>query len=224
MNCLDFRRRVLADPRRPDGEGLAHAAQCPACRAFAERQAELDNRLYDAMRVPVPDGLADRVLVAQGLRRRRTPWLWAMAATVLLASGIAYLVPAGLAGERLAREAVMHAAEEPESFRTRRDMPSGFLQAALGEQGLRLAGPVGEVTYSRLCPLSGSTARHLVIATPGGPVTLFLLPQDDRRRRRSEIEAGRMTAIVMPAGRGSIAIVADNPEIARGVERALVQA
>ena len=224
MNCLDFRRAVLSDPRQAGEERLAHAASCTACRAFAERQADLDNRLFDAIGVAVPDGLADRVLVARGLGRRRTPWLWALAASVVLATGVALIVPPEMAGERLAREAAMHAEEERESFRARQAAAPGFLRAVLAEQGMQLAASIGEVTYARLCPLAGNTARHIVITTPDGPVTLFLLPADDQRRRRAEIATGGMTAIAMPAGHGSIAIVAANPELARAMERALAQA
>ena len=118
----------------------------------------------------------------------------------------------------------MHAEEEKESFRARQVAAPGFLQAVLADQGVRLAVSMGEVTYARLCPLAGNTARHIVITTPDGPVTLFLLPTDDQRRRRAEIATGGMTAIAMPAGRGSIAIVAANPELARALERALAQA
>jgi hypothetical protein len=31
MNCLDFRRAVLADPRRLDADAARHAAECLSC-------------------------------------------------------------------------------------------------------------------------------------------------------------------------------------------------
>ena len=78
MNCIDLRRDALVQPLRLAPEAQAHVDACPACRAFLERQRELDAELYETLRVPVPDGLADRILVAHGIRRRRAPWIWAI--------------------------------------------------------------------------------------------------------------------------------------------------
>jgi uncharacterized protein DUF3379 len=222
MNCLDFRREALAQPLRLAETAQAHVNECPACRAFLERQRELDAELYDAMRVPVPDGLADRVLVAQGIRRRRSPWAWALAATLVLAAGITVLAPPTLSGRALAGEAIAHIGEEPESLKVATQHDAAMLPTELAAQGVRLAQTLGAVTYAQLCPLAGGTAHHLVIATAGGPVTLFLLPDDGKRRARAVVEADGMTAITFPAARGNIAIVASNRDHALAVERSLI--
>ncbi len=224
MNCLDFRRDALAQPLRIGEQALAHSRDCQACREFLERQRQLDAELYDALRVPAPDGLAERVLLAQGSPARKRRWFAAIAATFVLAAGVALLGMPMLAGNALAHEAIAHVREEPQSFTMVSRQDPAMLPAELGAQGLRLAVALGEVTYAKLCPMASGKARHLVVATADGPVTLFLIPGDDRSRRRAMVDSGGMTAITVPAARGSIAIVSAHREQALAFERALVPA
>lgn len=221
MNCIDFRRGVLIAPLQLDGAAREHALACAACNEFLQRQRELDSGLYEAMRVPVPDGLADRILVAQGLRGRQRRWLWGLAATLVLAAGLAYTVPR-VNGEALAREAIAHVAEEPQSFRIVTAQAAHFLDDTLAVQGARLGVALGEVTYAQLCPMKDQKARHLVVRTPEGPVTLLLMPDDHGWRRRAVVESGGMTAITIPVSRGSIAIVAPSRPQALAIERSLI--
>ena len=220
MNCLDFRREALAQPLRLAIVARQHADECSECRAFLERQRSLDADLFDAMRVPAPDGLADRVLVAQGIRRRPRAWGWALAASIVLAAGLVAFVAPELAGHALAGEAIAHVKEEPQSFTIAQMHAPETLSTELAVQGVRLARAL-EVTYAQLCPMGEVRARHLVVSTDAGPVTLLLLPDDATRRNRAIREANGLTAISLPAARGSVAIVAANRESALAVERLL---
>lgn len=224
MNCLDFRRLALAQPRQLGAAAREHALTCAACRATLERELRLDERVHVALQVPAPDALAERVLMAQGLRQRTGPLKWAAAAAVVLAAALAWQVPPELAGRELAMEALAHVAEEPQAIRIRNAVASRELVDALGSQGLRLAAEVGQITYWQLCPMGNGRARHLVIRTAQGPVTLFLLPSEDRRMRRTEREAGGMAVVAMAAPRGSIAVVAASAEQARAVSSLIVPA
>jgi hypothetical protein len=222
MNCLEFRRLVLVDPRAISDEARAHAAECVACRETLEKQRESDDRLFAAMQVPVPDGLADRILVARDHRPGRRQFAWAIAATLFLTTGVALIGRRYFAPDPLGAEAIDHVAHEPQSFTTVQAIGNDFLPSVLAESGLKAALALGQVTYSRLCPMDGRTARHLVIRTAGGPVTLFLMPDDPARRRRSVTETGGMAAITQSAARGSMAIVAASLDQAMKVEKSLI--
>lgn len=220
MNCIDFRRGILANPRQPGEPQLAHAAECAACREFLERQREMDAELFSALQVPPPDGLADRIIVARGLKPHR--WLWPVAAGVVLAVGVGLLVPRLGAGDPLGREAIAHVGLEPQSFTTAHAVPSDLLTALLSEQRMAAVRAVGQITYSRVCPLAGKVARHLVLRTAQGtPVTLFLLPDDPQVRKRAVTERDGMAAVVIPTAKGSITIVATSLDHALAMEKAL---
>ena len=65
MNCLDARRRLLTEPGSQDPALGRHLAACDACAAQATRSARLEHIVRDAARIPVPEGLASRVLLRQ---------------------------------------------------------------------------------------------------------------------------------------------------------------
>lgn len=222
MNCIDFRREALAQPLRLASAAGEHAAGCESCGPFLARLRELDAELHQAMSVPAPDGLADRILVARGTRRGRAPWTWAIAATILLAAGLAFLFPATISGRALADEAIAHVIHEPQSFRLVSEHSAGMLASELGSQGVRVARELGRVTYATLCPTSAGKAQHLVVSTSAGPVTLLLFPADKTTRRRALRESDGYAAISLPAARGSIAIVAASREQALAFESSLI--
>jgi hypothetical protein len=222
MNCIDFRREALAQPLRLSAASHAHAEECLACGAFLERQRQLDVELHEALSIPVPDGLADRILVAHGIRRNRPLWPWAIAASFVLAAGIT-LAPPFFSGRSLAAEAIEHVAHEPQSFRVASRQEPRVLADGLSAQGLRAAAALGQVTYATYCPTPAGRALHLVVAGAAGPITVILYPSDNSRRRRALVESQGMTAIALPAGKGSIAIVANTREQALAFETALLR-
>lgn len=219
MNCLEFRRRILADPRQPGAEERAHAAECPACADYLDKQRDFDARLFDAMQVPPPDGLADRILVARGLRSRR--WFLPIAASVLLTGSLVSLWPRFPRGDDLGREAIAHVAHEPQAFTASHALADDALATMLSAQGVKPVRAVGRVTYSTLCPMGSLVARHLVVRTAEGPVTLLLMPDDPKARRRAVTEADGMAALTLPAARGTISIVAGSLDQALAMERSL---
>lgn len=219
MNCIDFRRLVLANPRQPGEEERAHADQCATCRQYLEKQREFDADLFAALQVPPPDGLADRILVARGLRTRR--WVMPMAAALVMALGVAIVWPRISPGDPLGREAIAHVGGEPQSFTASHAVPNDFLAAVMAEQGVSLVRALGQVTYAAVCPLAGKVTRHLVVRTATGPVTLFLFAQDTTARKRTVTERDGMAAITIPAAKGSITLVASSLEAAMAIEKSL---
>ena len=218
MNCIDFRRLVLANPRQPGDGERAHAEECAACRQYLERQRELDAELFAALQVPPPDGLADRILVARGPRTRH--WVMPMAAALVMAVGVAIVWPR-VAGDPLGREAIAHVAHEPQAFTAAHAVPNDFLTAVMAEQGVNVVKAIGQVTYATVCPMGERVARHLVVRTATGPVTLFLFAEDRTARKRTVTERDGMAAITLPAAKGSITVVAASLEAAMAIERSL---
>ena len=190
-------------------------------RRRLEKEREFDAALFAALQEPPPDGLADRILVARGLRPARRRWAWAIAASVMLAAGVTLLWPRLAPVDPLGREAIAHVAHEPQAFTTAHAVSGDFLPAMLSSQGVKLARSVGQVTYARLCPMAGRVAHHIVVRTAAGPVTLFLFADDEQPRQRAVTQREGMAAVVIPAAKGSITIVAGDMQQALEVEKAL---
>lgn len=214
MNCLEFRRAVLADPRRPGAEASTHAGRCAACREFLARALEFEDDLAAALRVEPPADLPVRLLRRTTLARR--PWRWlALAASLLVAAALGFLLgtprsdPLALAAIDFVvfEEAHAVAVAKPPEMQVLVDV-SRRMRVSLPDQ-------LGEIRYICVYPFAGGGAHHLLVTTPLGKVTVLLMPERARPARTAANARGLRAAIV-PAGVGSIAIIGGSlPSIQR---------
>lgn len=227
MNCLGFRRAKLADPNRLSDEARAHVAGCVHCQAFARRIDTNEKRIVRALAVPLPDGLADRIVLRATGRKPASPYrLWALAATVVLsvAIGLAWFgLPPSEPRYNFAASAIAHVKHEPESFTTIKDADPARFSAILANFGADLRAPIGTVRYIKLCPVPEGTGWHIVFETEDGLVTLMLIPGHRPHGRNLFEEKDGMSALVRAAGQGYYVIVADTRAKVESTDRLLKQ-
>jgi hypothetical protein len=207
MNCLDFRRHKLADPRRLPADAQAHLRACPTCAAFSCEVDEAEAALERSLAVPVPEGLAERAILHAHAPRRA--WRrWALAAAVLLAMAIGALrflwQPAQPNVD--APLAIEHVVMEPESFTTVRNADAQRFRAVVQEFGGTLQELPGTIRYIRLCPVEGGYGWHIVFETPQGLATLLLVPGKPLPASQSASTAS-WSALARPVRGGYYAIV-----------------
>lgn len=65
MDDLEFRRRILSDPKQKDEEILQALAASDANSKFVDDVLDLDAKIKQAMNVDVPEDLADKILFSQ---------------------------------------------------------------------------------------------------------------------------------------------------------------
>ena len=65
MDDLEFRRRILSDPKQKDEEILQALAESDTNSKFADDVLDLDLKIKQAMNVDVPEDLADKILFNQ---------------------------------------------------------------------------------------------------------------------------------------------------------------
>jgi hypothetical protein len=221
MNCIAFRRALSVRPGSEDPAVLAHRRACAECEAFARRQAAFERALGDAVRIPVPEGLASRVLVAHGVglegvrrvRRRRLRLAFvASAAFGLLVSWL------GSKPEPLDRAVVTHIDRERSHLVDRWDLSPDQVNQVLAPLGISVAAGVGPVHYAGTCPIRKHLGAHLVLEGEKGPVTVLLMPGEPVPRRLM-VHDGEFEGIIVPAGDGSVAIVGQPGERLDGIER-----
>jgi hypothetical protein len=120
MNCLEFRREKLADPRRLSARGGGAPDDCAACRGFAAEINENEARLAAVLDVPVPEGLAERIVLRRKTGTRFSPRLGMLAASVVLTFAFGILQWKDAGSQDYARLAIEHVMHEPESFTSAR--------------------------------------------------------------------------------------------------------
>lgn len=237
MNCLEFRRQLGTNPRVWDERQHVHAAGCASCRSAAANSLQLELQIERALFVSVPaglkarileelDGLADTPKLASqeqgpGLRTRRG-WLVAASLAALGATGILGYVsrvqaPADTRPS-LNSAIVQIIRDEVLTLTSKAKIGSDELQLTLSPIGLSLKTPLENVRFATNCIIRGRTAAHWVLEGSRAPITVFVMPEE-ALGSRAEIKAGSMRGLVLPARRGSIAVVGTKGERLEDVGR-----
>jgi len=214
VTCLDVRRILGAEPQRRDAGIAEHLKDCQACANFARDMLALDARLEAAFKVPVPEGLEARISLDGSLRNNRRawrPWLAAAAsvAMVALLASFAwrYQHPAGAV---LADAVVQHIENPEEAPAMAPDHAllhdAAYVQGVMQRAGAGMQGGLQDVAYAQVCLFRGERVAHLVVHGPNGPVTVMLLRHTHVDREMPVDEDG-FHGVIVPAGKGSIAIV-----------------
>lgn len=220
FNCLDYRRAKLADPFRLPPAARDHEADCALCQSFGRRVDTQEAHLIRALAVPVPDGLADRILL--GVQGRRRPWrLMALAASLVLSVSVGFQFWREGPRHDYARFAIEHVLHEPESFTDHRLADPGQFRQVLAQFGAELKAPVGKIRYMKLCPVPEGTGWHIVMETEYGLATLLLIPGQHPRLTHLEASLKGYSAMAIPAGQGYFAVVMDSPQSVTAVTRML---
>lgn len=204
MNCFEFRKICIAEPRSPNAGFRRHRAECPGCAAFAERQEGFERALARAIRIDVPPELSARLILrqtTQGVFPRR---LLAYAASVLVALGAALALMWEPRSQEIDRLVMEHILDEPAHLMSQDELPIERVARVLANVGVTLRGELGVIRFADNCP--GRPGAHLVLAGRNGPVTVMIMPTRPVPTRQV-LAHGGFSGIVVPAGTGSLAIV-----------------
>lgn len=217
MNCLEYRRQLATDPRTESAAMQAHRRDCPACAQGHARALGFELALRRSLKVPVPAGLEDRILLAQatldrrdhGSRRRR--WLVgvASAASVVLVAGVAWLWSGP--AEAFPDLMVDHLAHEPMAFAAQAPLPADVVLQRFAKRNVKLAGSLPEgISYVQACPVGPYKSVHMVMPRSDGPVTVFYIA-DHREPLREDFRHGAWRGRSVPMGEGTLVLIAETP-------------
>ena len=201
MTCDQARLQIGAEPDGTSPDLEEHLKSCSACARFREEMRALDADLRRALQQP-PETAARRRL------RLRPRWReYALAASVVLATVLGLGVWLLRPSDSLAQAVVAHVQAEPDSWLATQQVSSGAIAAALRGSGVELELTSDKVTYAQNCWFRGHYVPHLVVQTAQGPATVLILRHEHVTARRSFREEG-MIGMIVPAGAGSIAVLA----------------
>ncbi len=200
--CLEFRRRVGAEPFAGGEEIEAHRRECAACARHQDELRAMDGVIRRALEVNLT---ARAQATAAPAPSRRTRFL-AIAASLVAGITVAVVVLVAAPRAAIAREVVSHVRHEPGATRPGSPLSAAAIEDVLGPAGMRLGPGAGTVSFAARCVFDGRVVPHLVVQTPEGPVTVLVLSHRTVARQMRFDEHG-YAGVVLPAPRGSIAVV-----------------
>ena len=219
MNCLDYQQQLATEPQRVTAEMQAHAQSCPACTAWTQQLHSFDSRLKRALEIHVPPA-AER---PQQRTAVIAPRRFALAASVLGAIGVATLAWVWFPRDTLAAEVVEHVEHEPQSFLGRDPIPQAALDGVLQRSAVSADLASGGVTYARNCWFRGHLVPHLVVRDAHGSVTVLILAAEHVSGKVS-LDEGGYQGVILPAGKGSIAVLSRDDMRVEEVATEMLQA
>lgn len=232
MDCLEFRRRLAAEPGARDAEFLAHRDHCHAgCTESWWRAQRFERQLRGVLQSiePRPD-LAERVLLAQATSLRgRARYRWriglALAASLLVAlivAGYAWsLRPAD--GGSLASMAIAHVRSEAFSLTMTRPVDATQMRPVFAERGVTLRNVPAHAVFAADCRVGPYRAVHLVLRENGNPVTALYVVGHRIADARDFSRAGWQGREV-PIGEGTLVLLGNDSAGFAAAERAMADA
>jgi hypothetical protein len=217
MKCEDYKQAIAADPSF-DG-GAAHLSECASCQAYRSEMLSLDEKISAALNLSVPelnlpelpDIEVQNVVAMQPQKRNTTTWL-AIAATVVVAATLGFRMLNSVQYESLEAEILAHLDHEPAALVvTDKAISDAELHAVVPANMSNIGHSAGLVSYARSCEINGKTVPHLVIQGERGPVTILLL-QDEKIDAAVDLSGDHIDGVLLPVGRGSIAIIGERGE------------
>ncbi|MEP7042791.1 MAG: DUF3379 family protein [Dokdonella sp.] len=221
MDCLEFRRLLGIDPRVGDSAARGHLDSCPFCADAHSRAQAFETRLAFAMSLPVPEGLADRILLAQltGERqrqrtnRRRLGWVaLAAAATLVIAIGVVRQQqrPTAAALSDLVAEHVT-GPHERDALRRQAPLPDSMVRHAFADRGVELAAVPGGISYVNECPVGGYRSVHMVMPRDGEPVSVVYVTKH-RVPDSEDFQRDGLKGREVPIADGTLVMLAQNSD------------
>jgi hypothetical protein len=211
LDCRHARLAIGGDPHELSPELSEHLATCAACTRFRNETLALDGRLRAALELPLAEF---RKPAAQPARR------FALAASVVLAmlvgGGLWLLKPQ----PALAGDVLEHVKHEAASWDAHEVLTPAELADVLRTAGVEFDSSM-PVVYGMACPFHGRRVPHLVVQTADGPLTVMLLAHE-KVSLRQEFSEGGLHGVLLPAGEGSIAVLARDGNVPDAVAEKLL--
>lgn len=188
MDDLEFRKRVMADPQ-DDSTDIKKAILADRSKMrFQEEMREFDNDLHAALKIPVPDNLAERIILNQSLNEHKEQkahqkWYYAMAASIMFSFGVMfqmlYSTPdVGDLGEYSLSHYYHEASYFSDTDNEQMDLIS--VNEQLADFGLNLSKLFSSVIFAEECKFNGIRSLHMVFtAESGEQYTVFITSHDD---------------------------------------------
>jgi hypothetical protein len=221
MDELEFRRRIMSDPKALDAEMVAMINEEESRSELLDDVLNLDARIEQAMRVDVPEDLADKILFKQSNNVVDASFgrqFLALAASVAFAFGLIIgqinwsNVVVSPAYASLAETAMHHVIEErPFTSKLDEEVSQRQVNAKLSPFAYQFTQPFPyHITYLNHCGFGESNAMHMVFKGEHGLVTLFITNIESSAD--STFKDNNHNGLITSLGSSSLIVVGDVDE------------
>lgn len=217
MNCNEFKKMITESPAGGFAGEVEHVADCAECGSYRMRLQRLDKKIAGALEIAVPPllmpDLSGTVVAMPKPAVWKNPgWLALAASVVLMVAVTADWLQIGGPAPTLAEQVIAHLDHEPGSLLVTDVAVSDQQFAAVARPALvEMDRSIGLISYAMSCKINGHEVPHLVIQGVAGPVTILLMPHETVAQAE-EIVGQSIHGVILPVGKGSIAIVGARTE------------
>ncbi|WP_026375478.1 DUF3379 family protein [Aestuariibacter salexigens] len=218
MDDLNFRRTIYADPDCRDKAVKKAAQDDPAKQAFWQDIKQLDNKLAQAARVPVPEDLADKLILKQSMqtftRQKKTHrTVWGLAASALLAIGLTFTLIQPVVSHSMADDVLAHVhGSTSYELSANGDIPLQQVNAQLARFGGNLAGEIGRIFSANYCTINRVKTLHLVVEGERGRFTVFVMPAELSQELDAQFADQEFAGQTVTLQQAKLVIVSDKGE------------
>lgn len=181
MDDLSFRKAVYADPFTNDQAVIDAAQKDPKKKAFWDELKEMETQLQQAMNIPVPENLAERLILRQSLKQhertqQKKPWYLALAASVLLASVVSFNMLSGGDGSKFENDVFAHMDHVDVELMKSGEVDMDAVNAKLASFNGSVDEGLGNIVSANYCYLDKIKSLHVIIRGDSGLISLFVVP------------------------------------------------
>ncbi len=217
MNCSEVHLAIGAEPQNLSAELEQHLRACEPCARYRREMLELDQQIHRALSIDPAALKADtparpnvRLVASPPVSPSRRPWIAAMsrqgalAASILVAVGVIFVLWGALPRHSLAADVVAHVISEPLP-----DVPSSkaVLESVLQNANLKMDPVKHEVLFAQTCFFRGRLVPHFVVRSGEAAVTVLVLENETVRAPQHFKDSGFGGVLFPMPGGGSIAVL-----------------
>ena len=213
MDNTELQRILLADPYSTDPALLAAMARDEKLRQFAEQLQQQERELEDALQIPVPPMLAERLMQIPKQDRPGRRWFapLALAASIALLSVLGVQVYQGSYATDLGSHALAHVYHEHDFLLAHAtSQPLDEVNVKLADFGASLNDWQDDIIYARYCTFQGVRSLHLAVKTAEGYATIFVVPKEAELAFVKQFADNRYSGVTLAMARANVIVVSDN--------------
>lgn len=220
MDDLQFRRAIYADPNNQDAETILAQQQDPSKKQFAHDICQLDEKIKQALQVPVPDDLCNKLILRQTLathqmQKRKKRVHLALAASVAILGGLVLnFMQFSSAYNNLGDYALAHVYHEQGNFAN--NGSSNVTLTSLNQKMAAFEGnfsqSLGKLLFADYCRFDGMKSLHLVYQGKTSPVTVFVVPKNEQLSFSNTFNDEQLFGSSLKFSNSNIIVVADKNE------------